>query len=544
MRNLEPAQLSTIIKYYKRPEIQEAILSACSEREAVGSYGGEGYAKRPDILQYPSDIFELVKRGVTSFHCSEERWHNPLRIELNMPKNKVEELRSGWDLVLDIDCPYWELSKVTTVLFIQALRDHGIHSISVKFSGNKGFHIGVPFEAFPQRVRDTDTKMLFPDGPRKIATYLLEYISTKSITITDDIVHFGRAGSFSLQELATITKKPIEEFIGVTCQNCGQPYDEKWEIRHSQFVCKNCELRVATSDAVEFLECQKCFEQQHKKVLMIKDQFTQHDAKRQCCTKPDPAKQFNPRSIIEVDTILIASRHLFRAPYSYHEKSGLVSLPINPDEVLTFDKTRARPEFVIHGSRPFLRLGNVHSGEGAILLLSALEHSAKMEHKKILVEQYASSITSGGEAFTDVQEAIPEALFPPCMRAVLNGLVDGKKRALFALTNYLSSVGWSYEQIELRLKEWNTKNPEPLRDVYLVGQLRYAKTHKKKILPPNCDAKGYYIDLRVCKPDGLCKKIKNPVNYAILKSKMIQHEQPVNAQRMKKDKQSRDPTGV
>ncbi|MBI4738238.1 hypothetical protein HY772_01525 [Candidatus Woesearchaeota archaeon] len=535
MKTIDPVQLSTIIKYYKRPEIQEAIVDACSDREAVGSYGGEGYGKRPDILQYPSDVFELVKRGVTSFHCSEERWQNPLCIELNMPKNAVEALRSGWDIVLDIDCPWWELSKITTALFVQALRDHGIRAVSVKFSGNKGFHIGVPFEAFPQRVRDAETRTLFPEGPRKIAAYLLDYISTKSITITDDIIHFGTAGSFSLQQLSTITQKPVEEFIGVTCQNCGQPYDEKWELHHTQFVCPTCDSRMTTNDKAQFLECQKCFDNQHKRVIMIRDEFVKLDAKRQCCTRPQPVKQFNPRSIIEVDKVLIASRHLFRAPYSYHEKSGLVSVPLSPDEILTFDKTRAKPEFVVPATPHFLRRRDAIAGEGTMLLLTALEHSARIEHKKILVEQYTNSITGGAEAFAEIAEAIPESLFPPCMHGILNGLSDGKKRALFALINHLSSVGWSYEQIESRLKEWNVKNPEPLRGVYLIGQLRYAKAHKKKILPPNCDAKGYYVDLRVCKPDGLCKKIKNPVNYAIVRSKIAQIGQRAEKRQMKSD---------
>ena len=91
---------------------------------------------------------------------------------------------------------------------------------------------------------------------------------------------------------------------------------------------------------------------------------------------------------------------------------------------------------------------------------------------------------------------------------------DGKKRSIFILINFLRSVGWSYDQIEARLKEWNTKNPEPLREVTLIGQLRYHKQHKKNVLPPNCKNQMYYLDFGVCKPDHLCKRIKNPVQYA------------------------------
>ena len=52
---------------------------------------------------------------------------------------------------------------------------------------------------------------------------------------------------------------------------------------------------------------------------------------------------------------------------------------------------------------------------------------------------------------------------------------DGRKRAIFALTNFLVSVGWDYDMIEKKLKEWNERNPEPLREVYINGQIRYHK---------------------------------------------------------------------
>ena len=55
----------------------------------------------------------------------------------------------------------------------------------------------------------------------------------------------------------------------------------------------------------------------------------------------------------------------------------------------------------------------------------------------------------------------------------------------------------------------------------MLGQLRYHKQQKKKILPPNCDNPAYYLDIGICKPDNLCNKIKNPISYAIRKSKHL-----------------------
>jgi DNA primase large subunit len=96
---------------------------------------------------------------------------------------------------------------------------------------------------------------------------------------------------------------------------------------------------------------------------------------------------------------------------------------------------------------------------------------------------------------------------------------------MFVLTNFLSNVGWDHDKIEEFLKEWNKKNPEPLREVYLVGHMRYSKRQKKKVMPPNCDNKGYYQDMHLCSPDALCRKVKNPVNYSIRKTYYLRHNQ-------------------
>jgi len=115
----------------------------------------------------------------------------------------------------------------------------------------------------------------------------------------------------------------------------------------------------------------------------------------------------------------------------------------------------------------------------------------------------------------DIPEtAIPEQFFPPCITNILKGLEDGKKRSLFILTNFLTSVGWNHDDIEKLLRKWNKKNNEPLREVSIIGQIRYHKQQKKRILPPNCQNAMYYKDFSVCKPDQLCNKIKNPVQYS------------------------------
>ena len=85
--------------YYSRPEIQKAIFEFCKNRETIPRYF-EGFGKRPDSFEYKGDIFELVKKGATSFHCSEEIWENPMKIDTGMNEEQLNELRTGWNLLL------------------------------------------------------------------------------------------------------------------------------------------------------------------------------------------------------------------------------------------------------------------------------------------------------------------------------------------------------------------------------------------------------------------------------------------------------------
>ena len=80
-------------------------------------------------------------------------------------------------------------------------------------------------------------------------------------------------------------------------------------------------------------------------------------------------------------------------------------------------------------------------------------------------------------------------------------------------------MGWPWEEIEARIREWNKLNKPALSESYLSGQLIWHKKQKQNILPPNCSNKAYYQDLRVCCNPIICKKCKNPVIYAQRKAK-------------------------
>ena len=421
----------SIIDYYSRKDVQEQIMKIAANREMAVKFGDKGFGKRPDVLQFENDILELAKSGATSFHFSEEKWSNPLLLEAGMTKRQLDELRVGWDLIIDVDSKNFEFSRQAAFLIIEALKFHNLKKISVKFSGNHGFHIGIPFKAFPKKVNDVDVKLLFPEGPRVIASYL-KYI------IKDHL-----------------TAKLLEN---------------------------------TSLDAIS------------KKIGIPKDRLVENG-------------EINPFALVDIDTILISNRHMFRVPFSLNEKSGLVSIPINPEDVLSFSRDSAKIENV-KTDLGYMNDDDFEEGEAKNLITQAFDWNQK------LPSQTSERVSETKKEFETVKAMISKDLFPPCVKKGLEGLEDGRKRFLFILLNFLRNTGYEYEQIEKIVLEWNKKNPEPLRDNYINAQISWHKRQKGNILPPNCDNQQYYPGIRICQPDGFCKFIKNPVHYSIRKKRM------------------------
>lgn len=443
-----PLDKGTCLRYYKRPDVQELILTFCEDKEVAARYG-QGFGKRPDTLHYPRDILELAKRGMTSLHVSEEHWDDPMQLKGSPQKKKLLEMRTGWDLILDIDCAQVEYSKISANLIIRFLTHCGVKDVTCKFSGNKGFHIAIPFEAFPEEVNGVETRLMFPDAARKIASYIKDNIEEE---LEKQILKF-EDGNF----------QTIKEKTGV---------------------------------------------EESKLIYYKKGQFG------------NKISYLNVDSFLEIDTILIASRHLYRMPYSLHEKSGLISLPIPINSVLKFEKPMAHPDKFMTSLAPFLDRTCPNGATATSLLQRSIDYETKSKEKERFFELSESLKSKKEKEYEEVEitSALQEEFFPPCMKLILNGLEDGKKRAIFALINFLGKLGWTKPAIKQFLLTWNKKNPEPLRDGYIFGQLAHFNPKDLK-LPPNCNNEGYYSALQVCKPDSLCSKINNPVNYSIIKFK-------------------------
>ena len=150
--------------YYSNPKIQEAMIKFAQNREVSPRYF-EGFGKRPDVLQYPSDVMGLVQKGATSFHCSEEIWSDVFKLNSEMNREQMDSLRKGWDLLIDIDSPYLDVSKEAAKLVVDCLEMYGIKNYGIKFSGSKGMHIIVSGKAFPEEYSGKKMKDAFPEWP-------------------------------------------------------------------------------------------------------------------------------------------------------------------------------------------------------------------------------------------------------------------------------------------------------------------------------------------------------------------------------------------
>jgi DNA primase large subunit len=192
---------------------------------------------------------------------------------------------------------------------------------------------------------------------------------------------------------------------------------------------------------------------------------------------------------------------------------------------LLFEKDEAMADTVLVSNIVFLDDSHTTPGEAEHLLKEAFDFNPLVE-----TDEEAKRLKKAFIVSEEITQKIPEELFPPCIQLLLQSLKDGKKRALFILINFMTSVGWTHDEIKERLAAWNKVQPEQLRETTIVTHLNYHRQQHKQILPPNCPTRqnnipviqqNYYTDLQVCHPDSLCAKIKNPVQYAKKKAWMM-----------------------
>jgi uncharacterized CHY-type Zn-finger protein len=317
----------------------------------------------------------------------------------------------------------------------------------------------------------------------------------------------------NLKQLSSRLGMKEEDLVYEKCIKCNKLHSSKKD--NHEILCDKCGESIKNSSFEEFVKCSRCQSLINCSSLILNKQCT-------FCNSPI-TKEVNLALVLGLDKILISPRHLYRMAYSLHEKSGLVSLPINPFKVLTFEKDMAKPESVKTKFR-FLDDSSTKEAEGAELIIKAFDFKPEVVSGQ--GEMGDGDDTKKQYVFDseENQEKVPLELFPPCIIHILDGVKDGKKRSLFILVNFLTSLGWGYSEIDDLLERWNKKNEDGLRETNIKGQIKYHMQNKKKVLPPNCSNTMYYADIGVCKPDPLCAKIKNPVNYSKRKAYFLNQQ--------------------
>ncbi|MBI4174424.1 MAG: hypothetical protein HY517_02165 [Candidatus Aenigmarchaeota archaeon] len=400
-----------LVDYYSNERIAAELIRNSKGREVAGAFWDGSYDKRPNILQYPSDITQMVLKGVTSFHLSVEHWSNPMALS----GENYDRLRTGWDLLIDIDSKLGlEESKLAAKLIVQLLGKYGIRKPGVKFSGRRGFHICVPGRLFPKEIDYKPIEKCYPEIPRVIASFLR----------------------------FRIRKRLLGKLIGM-----------------------------------------------HGGVKNL--------------VKGEPPSKLSAFQFVEIEKDW-GNRHMFRAPFSFNEKTWLVSVPIS--HINSFSMSDAEASQVLEKEHPDFFGAQ---GDGSRLLTDAMDwHAAR---KKAPVKEE--------KKFVRIEQKILEDNFPPCIRIILNGLEDGKKRSIFTLVNFLKMMNWTPEEIEKKIFEWNERNTPPLPATLLMSSIRYNE--RRTLKPANCFDERY-TSIGVCQPDDLCKfmnskKRSNPIVYPMKK---------------------------
>ncbi len=507
MENKKEEFKKQLIEYYNRDDIQEKIFETTIDREAIPKYW-DSYGKRPNILYYKTDIGSLAKKGMTSLHVSVERWEDPLLLKAQ--NIELEEIRKGWDFIIDIDFSYLPYSVIAAQTIINFLMDKfKIKNISIKYSGNMGFHIGINSESFPLNYKGKEMKYYFPELPQILASYIFENTKkeiAKEILIKENVLY----------EEHTIIKKIL---IKAGIKNSEEALNKKVinEKGKNINLDKLIEILFNKYEGEELLE--------KLSILLSIDLL-----------------------VPKIDSIAITKRHLIRSVYSFNEKSGLVSIPLKIEELMNLDPNKSTTYFRKNASLENVKgnLGFLQEKEKEVKLLLLIEDALIWNEKKIIEEMKKIKEKLNKEKSIRIEgiknknKKLKFSEFPPCIKNILNGLKDGKKRALFLLVNFLYYVGYSFEEIEEIIWDWNKKNPEKLKENYIKAQLKWFKkifNQNKFYTLPNCSYKEYYEELQICEPDDICKnkKIKNPLAYVNIISNKFDNKGNKDAKKGEKE---------
>jgi len=226
--------------------------------------------------------------------------------------------------------------------------------------------------------------------------------------------------------------------------------------------------------------------------------------------------EMNPFYFVEVEKDW-GNRHMFRAPFSLNEKTWLASVPIKFSQLKSFKPENANPKKI----KTDVSFFNGEENEAVDLLTDAMDWYASTKKDDVKKKKKIK---------LKWEKRVDEKYFPPCIKLMLDGLSDGRKRSVFTLSNFLRMMNWRWNEIEEKIWEVNNKNKPSLNRNDVLSRLRWSE--QNHMSPANCDSAMFYVDTRLCRPDNVCKqgtsviKVKNPMAYPFRKMKLVRKIKP------------------
>jgi len=269
------------------------------------------------------------------------------------------------------------------------------------------------------------------------------------------------------------------------------------ENRKIRCLDQKCAGELEIFEEKNYYYCEYCKDPENKSFFLSSDKHPESFESKET---------FSGEKIASLDLVLVAPRHLFRMPYSLHEKSALSSVVITKEQIDSFSPADANPLKV----KVVNYLPENEEEEAKKLLAEALEWKKTDEkteekiHKKY--ENYEKIDIKG----------VREDMFPNPIKKLLLGLKEGKKRGLFILITFLRSLNFPPDYINQKVREWNKLNEPPLKEGYVKSQIDWHLRQKKAILPPNYDNNSFYKDIGLLSETPLAK---NPIAEVVRKIK-------------------------
>jgi len=166
--------LSSFLNSFYDHEVLEALAFQCRSREL--------WLRRGDVPSHrplKADSAEELKRhidsirgqGIVSVYASVEVFSDPLLLTSKSP----EELRTGWNFIVDLDSiQNIEDAKTCATSIAGLLQAFNINNFKMKFSGKRGFHIIIPGSAFDCFAGGSkEFIQAFPSVPKHVCRFII-----------------------------------------------------------------------------------------------------------------------------------------------------------------------------------------------------------------------------------------------------------------------------------------------------------------------------------------------------------------------------------